>query len=47
MAEYTLTVEDPKDAKLIKQILAKFDSVTIKQCRQIEDASGYTNLPKV
>ena len=29
MTQITLTISDPKDASLIKKLLAKFDSVTI------------------
>ncbi len=29
MIQLTLTITDPKEASLIKQLLAKFDSVTI------------------
>lgn len=29
MTQLTLTITDPKEASLIKQLLAKFDSVTI------------------
>ena len=29
MTQITLTISDPKDATLIKKLLAKFDSVTI------------------
>lgn len=30
MTRITLTISDPKDASLIKKLLAKFDSVTFK-----------------
>lgn len=33
MTQLTLTISDPKDATLIKKLLAKFNSVTIKQSR--------------
>ena len=29
MTQFTITVTDPKEASLIKKLLAKFDSVTI------------------
>ncbi|MCD8385283.1 MAG: hypothetical protein LUD17_00160 [Bacteroidales bacterium] len=29
MTQMTLTIKDPKDANLIRKLLAKFDSVTI------------------
>lgn len=29
MTQFTITVADPKEASLIKKLLAKFDSVTI------------------
>jgi len=31
MTQITLTISDPKDASLIKKLLAKFDSVTISK----------------
>lgn len=31
MTQFTLTIEDPKDASLIKKLLAKFDGVTLKK----------------
>ena len=31
MTQITLTINDPKDASLIKKLLAKFDSVTISK----------------
>lgn len=31
MTQITLTISDPKDATLIKKLLAKFDSVTISK----------------
>lgn len=31
MTQITLTISDPKDASLIRKILAKFDSVTISK----------------
>lgn len=31
MTQITLTISDPKDASLIKKLLAKFDSVTISR----------------
>ncbi len=31
MTQLTLTIADPKDAALIKKLLAKFDSVTISR----------------
>lgn len=31
MTQYTLTINDPKDASLIKKLLAKFDGVTLKK----------------
>ena len=31
MTQITLTITDPKDASLIKKLLAKFDSVTISK----------------
>lgn len=31
MTQLTLTITDPKDASLIKKLLAKFDSVTISK----------------
>lgn len=33
MTQLTLTITDPKDATLIKKLLAKFDSVTITRTR--------------
>lgn len=31
MTQYSLTIEDPKDASLIKKLLAKFDGVKLKK----------------
>lgn len=31
MTQITLTISDPRDASLIKKLLAKFDSVTISK----------------
>lgn len=31
MTQITLTITDPKEASIIKQLLAKFDSVTISK----------------
>ncbi|MCC8112958.1 MAG: hypothetical protein LIP03_03000 [Bacteroidales bacterium] len=31
MTQMTLTISDPKDATLIRKLLAKFDSVTISK----------------
>ncbi|MBD5210453.1 MAG: hypothetical protein HDS77_04170 [Bacteroidales bacterium] len=31
MPQYTLTINDPKDASLIKKLLAKFDGVTLQK----------------
>ncbi len=31
MTQLTITIKDPKDASLIKKLLAKFDSVTISR----------------
>ena len=31
MTQLTLTINDPKDASLIRKLLAKFDSVTISK----------------
>jgi len=31
MAQFTLTINDPKDVSLIKKLLAKFDGVTLKK----------------
>jgi len=31
MTQFTLTINDPKEASLIKQLLKKFDSVTISK----------------
>lgn len=31
MTQMTLTINDPKDASLIRKLLAKFDSVTISK----------------
>ena len=31
MTQITLTINDPKDASLIKKLIAKFDSVTISK----------------
>lgn len=31
MTQITLTIKDPKEASLIKQLLKKFDSVTISK----------------
>lgn len=34
MTQMTLTIGDPKEASLIRQVLAKFDSVTISKPRR-------------
>ena len=34
MAEFTLTIDDPKDVSLIKKLLAKFEGVTLKKKRK-------------
>lgn len=34
MTQLTLTISDPKDASLIKKLLAKFDSVTISKTKK-------------
>lgn len=34
MTQMILTITDPKEAALIKKLLAKFDSVTISQLRR-------------
>ena len=31
MTQFTVTITDPKEASLIKKLLAKFDSVTISK----------------
>lgn len=31
MTQFTLTIEDPKDATLIKKLLSKFSGVTLKR----------------
>lgn len=35
MTQLTLTITDPKEASLIKKLLAKFDSVTISKTKKI------------
>lgn len=35
MTQITLTISDPKEASLIKKLLAKFDSVTISKATSI------------
>lgn len=34
MTQITLTISDPKEASLIRKLLAKFDSVTISNSRR-------------
>lgn len=40
MTQITLTITDPKDASLIKKLLAKFDSVTITTPRSSKRKTG-------